>query len=481
MRTDKTYYTESDIKKELGAGGTAGDGAAKEGTDAGAAYEKTRSRRRRNRSAGRGRSGRMNGAVSGRKHSRARTVLIVVVCLAVIAASVAGLGYGIVMNKFDSLDHDSTLDAADLCIDDQVAKDLKDYTNVAVFGVDNRDEEEIEKSRSDAIAVISINNKTKKVKMFTVMRDSYLQLDEDNDLKLDKVTHAHAYEGPVGLVRALNRNLDLNITNYVRVDWKTVADTVDAMGGLVLNVDEKNIDEMNKCIVDTNRHIKGKKHLITHAGRQTLDGIQTVAYCRIRKVDGDDARSERVAATIEAAQKKATKMSLSELNKTANTAMPEIKTSLSSATIMSMLLNINSYKFKNESKWPYEYNGNMINGVSYTVPDSLESNVSKLHEIMFGQKDYECSDTVKKISDLIKESPVDNSSGGSDNNGTQNNGGNNYQYNPGETNDNQWDQGGTDNSGGTTDQGSGTGETGGSGSGDNGTTDGNSPNGTGNQ
>lgn len=402
--------------------------------------------------------------VTGRKHSRRRTVAIVIICLAVIFTSVFGLGYGIVMNKFDSLNHDTTLDAKDLCIDDQVAKDLKDYTNIAVFGVDNRKGEDIEKCRSDAIAVISINNKTNEVKMFTVMRDSYLRLDENDDLVLDKVTHAHAYEGPVGLVRALNRNLDLNISNYVRVDWSTVADTVDAMGGLVLNVEEKNIDEMNKCIFDTNRNIGGPGKKISHAGKQTLNGVQTVAYCRIRKVDGDEARAKRIGSVIDAAQKKLKQMSLSELNKVASTAMPEITTSLSSATIMSMLLNINDYDFTNEKGWPYEYNGSMISGVSYTIPDTLESNVSKLHEKMFGQKNYECSDTVKEISDLINSTPPDSNTGGTDNSGTQNNGTYNYQQNPGTTDQTQQDSTGTDNTGGTQDAGDGS-SSGGTGSG----------------
>ncbi|MCI2062574.1 MAG: LCP family protein [Eubacteriaceae bacterium] len=431
MRSDKTYYTDDEISREIaketgsvdmtgsglsdggsaddmpeteaggsGNGGGSSDIPAAAGTEDGGSKQRKQKKKKNN---GRGRSGRMNGSGGGRKRNIKKTVAIVIVCLLVLAGSGVGLAYGVVMNKLDTLNHDTSLDTSDLCISDEAKEGLKDYTNIVLCGIDDRKGEDIEHCRSDAIVIASINNKTNKVKIFTILRDSYLQLDENNTLNIDKVTHAHAYNGPKGLIRALNRNLDLNITNYVRVDWGTVADTVDAMGGLRLNVTKDNIAEMNRYIADTNKSLNGSTKQITHSGYQTLNGVQTVTYCRIRHVDGDNHRAKRIRATIEAAVNKAKTMNLSKLNKVANVALPEVKTSLSSSTIMSMLLGISSYDVENVRGWPYEYFSGMINGVSYDVPVTLETNVQELHKKIFGQDNYQCSDTVKQISQAVSE------------------------------------------------------------------------------
>jgi len=331
-----------------------------------------------------------------------KTAVIIIVLLIAAAGCFAGFAYSAVMKKLDKMDHDTSLKKNDLCISDEAKSGLKNYTNIVICGIDDREGEDIDRCRSDAIVIASINNQTKKVKLFTILRDSYLQLDEGSTLNIDKVTHAHAYSGPEGLIRALNRNLDLNITDYVRVDWGTVADTVDAMGGLRLNVTKDNISEMNRYIKDTNKNLHGSSKLITHSGYQTLNGIQTVTYCRIRHVDGDNHRAKRIRAVVGAAVKKARSMNISELNKTADTAFPEIKTSLSSSTIMGMLLRMHFYDLSNVRGWPYEYYSGLLNdGVSYDVPITLESNVQELHKKIFGQDNYQCSDTVKEISSEV--------------------------------------------------------------------------------
>ena len=140
--------------------------------------------------------------------------------------------------------------------------------------------------------------------MVSVVRDSFLQLEENDQLVIDKLTHAHAYGGPVNTIRAINRNLDLNIKEFIRIDWKTVADTVDCLGGLELPITKGEINEMNKYIKDTNQSLDGSKKKIKKAGMQKLNGVQVVTYCRIRKNDGDEQRAERYRAAMAAALKK---------------------------------------------------------------------------------------------------------------------------------------------------------------------------------
>lgn len=425
MRSDKTYYTDDEISKEIAketgsyytvdlpkmddfetassAGNGNGGDKKPPAPGAGDAGSPIKRKKNKKKKAGGGRSGRMGGGDGPKKHSMKRTVTIVIVCLIVMIGAGAGLAYNIILNKLDSIQHDTSLNTKDLCISDEAKEGLKNYTNIVLCGIDDRKGEDIEHCRSDAIIIASINNKTKDVKLISVLRDSYLQLDENGTLNIDKVTHAHAYNGPKGLIRALNRNLDLNITNYVRVDWATVADTVDAMGGLKLNVTSENISEMNRYIADTNKSLNGSTKQITHAGYQTLNGVQTVTYCRIRHVDGDNHRAKRIRATISAAMKKAKQMDLADLNKVANTALPETKTSLSSTTLMNMLVHLNSYNMIGNQGWPYEYYSGLIDGVSYDVPITLESNVVELHKKIFGQSNYQCSSTVQEISQAIAE------------------------------------------------------------------------------
>lgn len=346
-------------------------------------------------------NGRRQGSVGGR-NSRKKTALIIVIGVLVLVAAIGAIGYGYMINKLDKVNHYS-LKGEDLDIDSQVAKDLKDYENVLLLGIDSREGEDIESCRSDAIIIASINKKNGDIKLISVYRDSYLDLEENGYHVFDKVTHAHAYAGPVNTIRSLNRNMDLNIESFVRVDWKTVADFADAMGGLTLNVKDYEISELNKYIYDTNESLHGDTSLITHAGKQKLNGVQTVTYCRIRKgtSGGDTFRAKRMRNAINASFEKAKKMKITELDAVANKILPEITTSMDSADIMARVFKLATYEIKGNIGWPFEYSGAMINGVSYDVPVNLEANVKKLHKKAFGQKGYKVTDRVKALSDEI--------------------------------------------------------------------------------
>jgi LCP family protein required for cell wall assembly len=260
---------------------------------------------------------------------RILAVLVMLIMIAGIAAGVAVYkAYNYVSGELDLMNH-VKLPKQDLCIDPDVDKELKNYRNILIMGIDKRKWEDIEKCRSDAMIVASINKKTGEFKMVSVVRDSFLQIDENDQLVLDKLTHAHAYGGPVNTIRAINRNLDLNIKEFVRIDWKTVADTVDCMGGLELPITKGEINEMNKYIKDTNKSLDGSKKKIKKAGKQKLNGVQVVTYCRIRKNDGDEQRAERYRAAMAAALKKVRGMKFKEIDKMADTVLPEITSSAS--------------------------------------------------------------------------------------------------------------------------------------------------------
>ncbi len=345
-----------------------------------------------------------------RKGLKIAIAVIIVLLIALGAAGAVAYHHGMdwAKEKLDSMDH-VTLDSDDLEIDEQVAKDLKDYRNILILGIDKRKGEDINTCRSDAMIIMSIKKSTGEVKMISVVRDSFLQLDEVGELRIDKLTHAHAYGGPINTMRAINRNLDLNIKEFVRVDWATVADVVDNLGGLEMTIHDYEIDEMNKYIKDTNKSLQGDETPIKKAGKQKLNGIQVVTYCRIRKVGGGDSeRASRIRNTIEATIKKGRDIvfdekteGLKKINDVCDNALPEISTNIPTDKLMKLFWEQKSIKIADSVGWPYTWDGAQLNGIWYDVPITLESNVIDLHEDIFGQKGYEPTERVKEISELV--------------------------------------------------------------------------------
>jgi LCP family protein required for cell wall assembly len=331
--------------------------------------------------------------------------LLVLICLAAVAAV---WGYTMINNKIDKIDYVETPKGDEAFgIDDKVAADLKDYENIAILGVDDTMSEtnKFDGARSDAIIIASIHKTTGEVLLTSVMRDTYLEVqDKDGDYFLDKITHAHAYGGGLDTCRALNRNLDLNITKFVIFNWESVADLVDSMGGIELDIKANELYDLNETGQGTATVLGTSYTKITQPGIQSLDGVQVAAYCRIRhNSGGDEGRTERAQATLAALFVKAKTLGLSELNSVADDSLPGIRTNMTNKEIFASILDINKYKLGTNRLFPYELYGGMIGEVWYAVPLELGSNVSKLHLELFQQVDYIPTDTVMEINEKIIE------------------------------------------------------------------------------
>lgn len=249
--------------------------------------------------------------------------------------------------------------------------------------------------------IASVNKTTNEVKLVSLYRDTYVSLGDN--FGLDKMTHAYFYGKATQTMQTINRNLDLNCEEVVVVNWRSVAETVDALGGLDIEIKESEIKEMNKYIKDTQKNIGGSKKKIKKAGMQTLNGNQAVTYARIRKdsLDGDHRRNERMKIVLSAAFDKAKTLSLSQLNEIANKILPTIKSNMTANQMMDIVLKLNAYKITESTNWPYNMTDWTHNGIWYGPPVTLKSNVVQLHEEFFDQKDYKPTDTVKSISDSI--------------------------------------------------------------------------------
>lgn len=334
--------------------------------------------------------------------TKKRVLITVLVCVAILLVSGVAGAYVVFHNVIGKINTVKT-NYKDFDISSKVEKDLSDYQNIVILGVDARKHEKIKGSRSDAIVIASINKKTNDVKLTSVMRDSYLEIESQNDEKyLDKITHAHAFGGAIDTAKALNRNLDLNIQEFLVFNWKAVADMVDALGGVTVDIQANEISDLNYYGDESARNVDKTYKPIYNTGKQTLDGAQAVTYCRIRKNSGGDTgRSRRFKNVFSALIKKASKMNGSTIRKVTSDVLPEIQTNMNKRTMLSIMMSAGDYKLGKNYTWSEKYYGGILNGVWYSVPTTLKSNVEWLHQILFDQKDYKVTERVEKISQQI--------------------------------------------------------------------------------
>ena len=309
----------------------------------------------------------------------------------------AGMGAYIYVNHM--LDN---LDKIDVDKDKLGIVDVDGYVNFLVMGLDSRDMNDFKGSRTDALILVSLEEKTNKVKLTSIYRDTMLKM--GNTDKYDKITHAFAYDGPANTVKSINQAMDLNVDKFVVINWKTVVDMVNAAGGVTLDIEDYEIDEMNRCTEETARVVgNGEYTPITSPGKQTVDGYQAVGYGRMRNGVGDDIkRTERMRIVIESLLNKLKKSSPKKIDKVLKTTMPLIKTNIGKGDIFSLAARIPNFKVTKSDSFPYNYTGGMIDGAYYLIPDTLRESVVKLHKKVFGQKDYKPSQKVRRISEKIE-------------------------------------------------------------------------------
>lgn len=341
------------------------------------------------------------------KRKGLRRVILIVAALLVAFVALAAGGFAMVANTLSSIGA-LDMDKHNLAIGDAGKDALKDYKNIAVLGVDSRNMEDDTESRSDAMVIVSINKDTNEVKMFSVFRDTLLDL--GGDYGLDKITHAYAYGGAELTVAALNRNLDLNISKAVVINWKTVAEVIDALGGIEIKVKESEIDELNKYVGGTAKATGSEKKKVKKAGKQTLNGAQAVTYARIRQdaVTGDYRRNERMKIVMATTFKKAKEADLLTLKQVCDNALPQAKTNLTTSEMIGLALKFKKLEMTSSTTgWPYDVEGwiGEAGGGSawYGPPVTLESNVKKLFKKYFGISGYEPSVEVENISNNISE------------------------------------------------------------------------------
>lgn len=279
---------------------------------------------------------------------------------------------------------------------------LEGYTNVAFFGIDSRSSGNYSGAQSDTIMIASINNETKEVKLISVYRDTYLNTGHD---VYGKANSAYAKGGPEAAVQMLNANLDLNITEYVCVDFVALVEVIDALGGIEIDITHREAEIVNSMLFELEDIMDEKYDLIWYGGYQTLNGAQATSYARIRNTEGNDfKRTSRQRIVLEAMLNKAKTADVSTLAEICKVAFDDISTSLELNEILDLAKDVRSYTIASTSGFPFEMTTTNVPGSGDTVvPISLENNVSMLYAYFFNAEGYVPSETVQFMSDYIIE------------------------------------------------------------------------------
>ena len=291
----------------------------------------------------------------------------------------------------------------ELAINEGANEAQKGYTNIALFGVDARDTSLGAGNRSDAIMIVSINNDTKEVRIVSIYRDTLLEIEDGSGITA-KVNAAYAYGGPELAVKTLNANLDLEITEFVTVNWKALTLAIDELGGVMIYVEENELSTLNMCITEQLYTVGGYSDGVFETGYLRLNGTQATAYARIRSTDmGDITRTERQREVLSAMMTELLKSDMKTINSMIDTVFPYIYTSITKDEMYDYVKSIFSYEMTDTAGFPFTYGlpTHETKG-SLVVAADLESNVAALHYFLYGTENYEPTQKVKSISESIQ-------------------------------------------------------------------------------
>ncbi len=341
------------------------------------------------------------------------------------------------------------IEAHNLIKNENIAADeldrMDNFTDIALFGVDSREGAMESGTNSDTIMICSINKKTHEIKLTSVYRDTYL---DTTDGEYRKCTEVYAIGGTQQAISMLNKNLDLNITDYVTVNFEAVVEIVDLLGGVDINLTEGEAQWINNYLVEGRQvlgrecedvpgpgmqHLNGMQALayvdinltegeaqwinnylvegrqvlgrecedVPGPGMQHLNGMQALAYSRIRYIGLDYERTERQRTVLTQLFEKAKNISIFDINTILDKALPLVSTSLSTGELISLATGVGRYSMGETQGFPFEKTTANIAAGDCVIPVNLAANVSELHSFLYGTSSYVPSATVQEISDNI--------------------------------------------------------------------------------
>ena len=275
------------------------------------------------------------------------------------------------------------------------------YWNIAVFGVDSRDGN-TKNALADVQMICSIDRSTGEIRLVSVYRDTYLKINSEGSYH--KINEAYFKGGHKQAVSALEENLDIKIDDYATFNWKSVAEAINILGGIDLEITPAEFKYINGFITETVNSTGIGSYQLEQAGMNHLDGVQAVAYSRLRLMDTDFQRTERQRKVVELALAKAKQADVSTLTSLAGYMVQEISTSVGVGDVLPLAKDIGKYHIGETAGFPFSRQTKKIGKMDCVVPTTLESNVVLLHQFLYGEEtSYSPSSSVRKISAHISE------------------------------------------------------------------------------
>lgn len=321
-----------------------------------------------------------------------RTGFIVKLVLLLIASAALAAVW-----RFTRMDHQSLKDV----LVNPGVQAHEGYRDFVIFGVDSREGSLTENAHSDTIILCSMNTKTGGIRLASVYRDTYL---DNTNGEYRKATECYFFGGPGRAVNMLNKNLDLALADYITVDFNAVVRAVDLVGGVDVEVTEDELPYINGYQTENAQVTGAEITPVTSAGYQHLNGIQALAYCRIRYTAGSDyRRTERQRTVLAQIFQNAKQQGAVKTAQIMNAMFPYISTSFSNTELLGIASGLSDYSLTETCGFPFDLVAANISAGDCVVPVNLASNVSQLQTFLYAETGYTPSSTVQEISAQIAE------------------------------------------------------------------------------
>ena len=315
------------------------------------------------------------------KKSR-RRVLKVILAVLIVVLVLCAAAFGVMVYLFGGMNTvDFTESESDLGVEETVGD--SDITNIALFGVDTRDYSK-DTGLSDAIIVLTVDEKNGVIKMTSILRDSKVPIEGHGE---KKINHAYAYGGPTLAVKTLNQNFHLDIKEYVTVNFSQLADIVDAVDGVTLELTPAEVSSANEMV----REYFPGDPLIQGSGEVTLTGTQALSYSRIRHLDSDNMRASRQQNVLNAVFEKIKNMPKSEYPALIREFLSIVETSLDTSDLLSLSsIAVKGFTIENYTIPDAAYETDLWGGIDSTGAwvweYDIENAADRLHRIIYGEE-----------------------------------------------------------------------------------------------
>ncbi|MCX0412348.1 LCP family protein [Clostridium perfringens] len=306
--------------------------------------------------------------ISKKNHKKILWIISSVVILFLIGL---GIGFYYINSKINKVQK-VEINKENLSINEKKVKEEKHIKNIALFGIDAP---KGKAGRSDAIMILTLDEEHKVMKLTSIMRDSYVDIPGHGD---DKITHAYAFGGPELAMKTLNENFNVNVEDFMAVNFTSLPEIIDKLGGVKINIIPEEI-----------HHIPG----ITSPGEQVLNGEQALAYSRIRYATGGDyKRTERQRVVLEAIFEKLKSTPTKEYPSLIDDFLPYIETNMSSMDMIKLATDVAPLVKGNleTARFPLDgyCDGKMINGIWYLVYDR-QATLNQIQEYIYDNKNLD--------------------------------------------------------------------------------------------